>query len=112
MKGTVHFVLNEGEIVFASNNQEAVENYAVNKCDDAILEEAEDRGIDADDLDDDELGELAFMAGYNGGCYITDSIEIPADMDLDDTFEDCEGSTHTFGDLDDVYSDIDEDELY
>lgn len=111
MKGTVYFVINEGEVVYASNSNIAVENYAENKEADAIEDEARDRDIDMDDLDDDDIAELGFMAGYNGGCYTTDSVKIPDEYDLDDSFDDLEGCTHTFGDLEEVYEYFDDPEI-
>ena len=99
LSGHIYYVVNDGNIVFASTERDAAEDYMFEKNDEAAIDEAEESGRDADDLTPEELAEFAFKAGYNGGYHYMDSIKIPSRYDSEDEFESKEGDTFTFGDL-------------
>lgn len=109
----IYFIVNEGSIVFASYDADAVEARADGLRDAAIHDEVEESGRDIDDLTPEELMEFGISAGYNGGYYYTASIKEPKDSDIDDTFETDEGDEFTYSELLDCLhgdsSDFDED---
>lgn len=58
----VHVVMNEGEMVYASENEDEAEAYAFNRNVNGIAGE-----IDSDDPTYEDIAEAAFMNGFNGG---------------------------------------------
>lgn len=84
----VYIVVNEGEVVYVSLDQEDAEGYAYNRTmrdrDSALKEMG--RG---DDPSETELAEAAFMAGYNGGIYEVHYIDLSSYNEDDDI---CVGS--------------------
>ena len=64
----VYIVVNEGEVVFVSFEKEEADNYAYNKGLEARDEVLEEMGCD-EDLDEKDLFEAEFQAGYDGGVF-------------------------------------------
>lgn len=102
LSGHIYYVVNDGNIVFASTERDAADDYMFEKNNEAAIDEAEESGRDADDLTPEELAEFAFKAGYNGGYHYMDSIKVPRRYDPEDEFESKEGDTFTFSDLEDL----------
>lgn len=103
MKGKVHFVVNEGNVVYATNNQKAAEYRALNSHSDAINDKVNECGRDIDDLTDEEFAEFSFAAGYDGGYYYVDSVNVPEEYDSYDEIETCEGDIVTYNDIESAY---------
>ena len=78
----VYTVINEGEVVYASESSEEAESYAETETDKMITRAAEEMGIDMDDVD--QVWKAQYQAGYDGGVY--DVVEIDTD-DFDENDE-------------------------
>lgn len=108
MKKTVYFVVNEGEVVYASLSQEKAEAYALEQSQSDLEETVEESGRDIEDLTIEELDELRFQSGFDGGYYYTGSVEYD-ESNEDETFETEEGDVIYFDDLEECL-DRDEDD--
>lgn len=104
----IYFVVNEGSVVFASYDEDAVEDRADELRHDTVQEEVEESGRDIDDLTTEELMEFSISAGANGGYYYTASVKAPKDSELDSSFETDEGDEITYSELLDCLSDEDD----
>lgn len=94
--GILYIVLNEGEVEYASPNKSAAQLYANNSflsARDAILEEW---GID--DPVDKDLDEASFQAGFDGGCYEVEKVDL-TNLNYDDTVEISDGSEIDVSDI-------------
>lgn len=84
---TYFLCFNEGELVFASTNEDSVIEYKDNCSHTALVDACEECGRDIDDLTPEELQEISFMAGYDGGYYYMDSVDIDSINDVDESTE-------------------------
>ena len=109
MKKTVYFVVNEGEVVYASLSQEKAEAYALEQSQSDLEETVEESGRDIEDLTIEELDELRFQSGFDGGYYYTGSVEYDDESNENETFETEEGDVIYFDDLEECL-DRDEDD--
>ncbi len=103
MKGTVHLVVNEGFIVYATDSAQVAECKAASLSEEATNDAINESGRDADDLTPEEVAEFSFSSGFDGGYYYTDSVEVPEDYDPDDEFEMADGTYATFAEVEAVY---------
>lgn len=99
MKGRVYFVVNEGELVYASKNEDKANGFCVRETNKSMFETAFEFGRDLDDLTDDEYNEVAFASGFEGGFYYVDYVDVPKDYNEDDEFETCESDVFTYSTL-------------
>ena len=72
MQGIVFFIVNESEIIFASNSEIAVNNFKNAREYEDFNETASELGKD-DMLSDRDIIETSFMSGFNNGIYYIDS---------------------------------------
>lgn len=92
----VYIVMNEGEVVYASENKELAEAYADNQGYEArgrVLDEWEN-----DDPSDEDIWEADFQAGYDGGCYEVQRVDI-SNLTDDDTVEILDGTEIDVSDI-------------
>jgi hypothetical protein len=75
-----YVVVNQGEIVYACDDEEEAEAVANEKFNEAIDEAADEMGIDKDD--DSQAWRAQYQAGYDGGTY--DVAEVETDDFNDD----------------------------
>lgn len=112
LEGRIFFVVNEGEIVYASNSFEAADGYATDKTYDDLQYTADEFGYDLEELDEDDLDELAFASGFDGGYYYVDYVDLPTDVSISDLFEfkfeTDKGDVFFYLDLKNVYEEDDE----
>ena len=68
---TVYVVVNEEEskIHFASEDELSADAKAEELTQLSMIEEADDLDIEYEELDEEELNDLAFISGFNGGAY-------------------------------------------
>ena len=93
----VYAVIQEGEVIFACEDEEFAEAFAENRFDSAIKSILEEQDID--DPDEEDISNAAFKAGYDG-----DHCEVEM-LDLSGLTEDDEVkiSDGTFIDVYDIY---------
>ena len=105
MKSQVYVVINEGEAVFATNNEEVADAYAENAIDNCVYDTVEECGRDIDDLTPEELEEMSFMSGFDGGYYEVQSFELDIENrdNNPDTVELDDGTELDVDDIFDVY---------
>ena len=105
LEGLVFFVVNEGEIVYATYDEQSARNYAYQRTQSDMEDTAEDMDLDIDTLDDDRLAEVAFMSGFDGGYYYVDSVDLPENENniLSFTFETEKGDNFEYNDLVEVF---------
>lgn len=108
MKGNIHYVVNEGRLVFATDSEELAEGYADGRSQEDLEDTVDEYGRDMDDLTPEELAEMTFINGFDGGYYYTDTVYVDDEYDLDDTFTSSQGDEFTFSELKDAYKDSDE----
>ena len=87
--GITYIVVNEGEVVYASDEEESAIAYADNANEEACLESLGEMGID--DPSEKDLAEAAFQAGYDGGCYEVERVDL-TDKTEDDVISISDGS--------------------
>lgn len=92
----VYIVLNEGEVVYASEDKESAQAYADSKSFEASGDVLDD--WDIDDPTDEDIMEASFQAGYDGGCYEVERVNI-SDLSDDDTIEISDGSEIDVSDI-------------
>ena len=105
MKRRIYFVVYEGEILFSSDDKDKVDGIANDLNWDNLEDTADDMDVVIEDLDEEELAELALTAGAENGAYYTDSVEVSDDDDFEFSFETKEGDEFTLADLIAVYND-------
>lgn len=92
----VYIVMNEGEVVYASENKELAEAYAFNKgC------KARERVLDDwenDDPSDEDIWEAGFQAGYDGDYYEVERVDI-SNLADDGTVEILDGTEIDVSDI-------------
>ena len=109
LQGLVYFVVNEGEIVYSTYDEDSARNYAYNRTQLDMEDTAEDMGLDIDIIGDNKLAEVALMSGFDGGYYYVDSVDIPEESDVDEddiltfTFETDKGDRFDYNDLVEVF---------
>ena len=105
LTGVVYFVVNEGEIVYSTYDLDEANGYAENATYDDVRDTAEEFGYDMDELDEDDIDEMAFASGFNGGYYYVDSVELPEDENeiLDFVFTSKDGDRFTYSELEEVF---------
>ena len=81
LKGIVYFVVNEGEIVYSTYDEDSAKGYAYQRTQRDMEDTAEELDMNIEELDDDSLAEVAFMSGFDGGYYYVASVELPSDAD-------------------------------
>lgn len=91
----VYVVINEGEIVFASYDEEKANQFANEKKEDAINEVLNEWEID--DLTHEDMAEVNFQSGYDNGVWEISSIDI-SDIREDEEIE-IDGDIFEFNDL-------------
>lgn len=72
--GTVFIVVNEGEVVYASEDQEAANSFCANRmyaARESVLSDWEN-----DDPDEDDIMEADFQAGFDGGFHEVEEIDL------------------------------------
>lgn len=107
---TVYIVLREGEVVYASEDQECAEGYAENKGLEAREEVLVEWGND--DPSEKNLFEADWQAGYDGDCYEVESVDITG-LTEDDTVTVADGSEINVSDiLKKLNEDDDEDDFF
>lgn len=111
MKGTVYAVILNGDLKYATNIEEVAQGYAENENSKAVNEAIEEAGRDIDDLTPEEISEFEIMAGFDG-LYEVEAIEVPEGFDPDESVELPSGETFTFGDIAEVYEEMDEDFMF
>jgi hypothetical protein len=99
---TLHIVINEGDVVFATADAEEAEAMRDKLIAEHIADEVEDAGRDIDDLTEEEYSEFAFMAGFNGGHHYTAEVSISRD-NPDAEITTAEGDTISVEDIFEVY---------
>lgn len=107
MQGIVFFIVNESEIIFASNSEIAVNNFKNAREYEDFNETASELGKD-DMLSDRDIIETSFMSGFNNGIYYIDSVDLDNKAD-EYEFETSEGDRFYYSELEEVYEYIDED---
>lgn len=105
MKRRIYFVVYEGEILFSSDDKDKVDGIANDLNWDNLEDTADDMDVVIEDLDEEELAELALTAGAENGAYYTDSVEVSDDDDFEFSFETKEGDEFILADLIAVYND-------
>lgn len=104
----IYYVVNEGNVVYASYSEVAAENKAEDlrlECLKHIVEEA---GRDIDDLTPGELIEFEIYSGANGGYHYVGSIKEPKPDSTELVFRTDEGDDILYDDLMDCLDDSDE----
>lgn len=101
---TVYIVVNEGNILYATKELDEAKGFCNDKIDEGVLEAAEECGRDLDDMTDEEIGEMSFMSGFNGGYHYVSKAEINDDMDDSETVtaegvDNCEEDNFEVGDI-------------
>lgn len=81
---TFHLVITEGEIVNVFESEEEAEGYAYCVNEDSVDNEIAEAGYDSEELDEDEIAEFAFSAGYNSGYTYSEEVRIPEEFNEDD----------------------------
>lgn len=92
----VYIVINEGEVAFASKDSELAHSYADNKEIEANQEVLAD--WDIDDPTDKDIMEAGFQAGYDGGCFEVEIVNISG-LSEDDTIEISDGTEIDVSDI-------------
>lgn len=77
---TIYFVVNEGEIISAYDDETYTQGMATNINLANTDEEAREAGYEPEELTDDEMSEFAFAAGLYAGYAYCDSIDIPEEF--------------------------------
>ena len=111
MKGNIYIVTLEGEIKYASNLETVASGYAENANGNALLDAINEAGRDIEDLTPEEISEFEIVAGFDG-LYEVKSVNIPEGFDPDETFELDNGDSFTYGDVAEVYEEMDEDFMF
>lgn len=94
--GIVYIVMNEGEVVYASNEREVAETYANNKMYEArgeILDEWEN-----DDATDEDIAEAEYQSAFYGECYEVEEVNI-SNLVEDDVVETLNGTEIEVSDI-------------
>lgn len=112
MRKTVYFVVNEGEVVYASLSQEKAEAYALEQTQNDLEDTVEESGRDIEDLTIEELDELRIQSGFDGGYYYTGSVEYDDESNEDETFETEEGDVIYFSDLEACLDESENDDFW
>lgn len=113
----VYFVVRDGDVIFASEDEDEVDGFLEKTLHESLCYEADEQGLDIEDLDEDELAELRVATGesiYSG------SVIIPEEYEMGETFSTPEGDEIEYFDVenalereidyeDDDYSEDDED---
>lgn len=108
MKGNVYLLINEGEIIVASNNKEYIEDTKETKSEEAMADTAESWGRDMEDMTQEELAEVSFGAGFDGGYYYVSKIKVPDNYNSDDSFTTEEDDEFTYGEVEDAYIEVED----
>lgn len=83
----VYYVVNEGEVKFASYDRDEAISFANEKNDEDINDVLEDWGYDdEDDISEKRMNEAAFQAGYDGSVYEVHKIDLSKHSE-DDTIK-------------------------
>lgn len=97
---TYYILVNEGEIVDVFADEDEAQGRANYINESNVESEVREAGYDPEELTDDEMGEFAFSAGYNGGYAYCEAVTIPEepeDTDEDDEdYEEHETEDSTF----------------
>lgn len=73
----VYYVVNEGEVKFASYDKDEANNFADKNNDEDTNEVLENWGYgDEDDISEKRMAEAAFQAGFDGGIYEVFKIDL------------------------------------
>lgn len=92
----VYIVMNEGEVVYASEDKKLAEAYAENqgyKARERVLDEWGN-----DDPTDDDIGEADFQAGFDGDYYEVERVDI-SNLTDDDIVEISDGTEIDVSDI-------------
>lgn len=80
-KQKIYLVVNEGNIDYATKQLDDAQDFCNSKLDIGIEEAAQECGRDIEDMTDEEIGEMSFMAGFNGNYYYVSKVQISDEMD-------------------------------
>lgn len=95
----IYFVVNEGDVVYASYDKDVAKNKAEELCSKCLRDVVDESGRDIDDLTPEELIEFQIYSGANGGYYYVGSIKEPKPDSMELTFETDEGDEIPYLDL-------------
>lgn len=95
----IYFVVNEGDVVYASYDKDVAENKAEELRSECLRGVVDESGRDIDDLTPEELIEFQIYNGANGGYYYVGSIKEPKPDSTELTFETDEGDEILYSDL-------------
>lgn len=101
----IYFVVNEGDVVYASYDEAAAESKAEELRSLCLKNIIEESGRDIDDLTPEELMEFQIYSGANGGYYYVGSVKEPKPDSTELTFETDEGDEILYSDLLDCLDD-------
>ena len=96
---TFHIVITEGEIVNVFKDAEEAEGYAYYVNEDNVDNEIVEAGYDPEELDEDEIAEFAFSAGYNSGYTYSEEIRIPEEFNEDDIMCTSQGDEISYSEI-------------
>ena len=103
---TIYVVFNEGEVQYASVNEEDAEGFATTRGLEGRQHILEEWGND--DPSETEIAEADFQAGFDGYCYEVEAVNLSG-LTEEDTVELLDG---TVVDVSDILAKMDDDDLY
>lgn len=108
----IYIVVNEGEIVMATRDEDKALGFAIESTNVAVAEAVEESGRDIEDLTDEELGEFNVKAGFDGGYYAVEEISEEDFEKLDTVETEHHGSFETSEIAELLALDEDEDDFF
>lgn len=80
-KERIYVVVNDGNVEYATHSLSEAQDVCYNKTNQDVNDTVEECGRDVDDLTDEEMAEMAFLSGFNGGYHYVSKVYLDKDMD-------------------------------